>query len=329
MSSQPQVQGLATDATAASRRAAVVINPTKKTDVDIRALVDEACQAEGWAEPLWLETEKEDPGQGMARQALEEGVDVVIAAGGDGTVRCVAAELAGTDTPLGLLPLGTGNLLARNLDVPVDDPAGAIRTALTGTERRIDVVHVKVDEAVDSDIFLVMAGLGYDAVMMGDTNTALKDRVGWLAYVDAGIRNLPGKPVKTMISIDGGTPFQRRLRSVMGGNCGKIMGGLEVFPGAKIDDGLLDIMTMAPKGGLGWLSVAAGLLRRGKGRGTAVEYFQCRSAEIWADVPQEFEMDGDHLGTASRISMRVDPRALRIRMPYGKKDPAILTNPEP
>ncbi|GAA1349387.1 diacylglycerol kinase family protein [Arthrobacter koreensis] len=330
MSSQSQTQGAAESAAhSPGRRAAVVINPTKKTDVDIRALVEQVCAGEGWAAPLWLETEADDPGHGMAKQALEEGADVVIAAGGDGTVRCVAAELADTDTPLGLLPLGTGNLLARNLDVPVDDPEGAIRTALAGTERRIDVVHVKVDEAVDSEIFLVMAGLGYDAVMMGDTNTALKDRVGWLAYVDAGIRNLPGKPVKTMISIDGGKPFSRRLRSVMGGNCGKIVGGLEVFPGAKIDDGLLDIMTMAPKGRLGWLSVVAGLLRRGKGRGTAVEYFQCRSADIWADSPQDFEMDGDHLGSATRLSLRVDPSALRIRMPHGKKDPAILTNPEP
>jgi diacylglycerol kinase (ATP) len=329
MSSQPEEQSRPADAAPAVRRAAVVINPIKKTDADIRALVDEACREEGWAEPLWLETEEDDPGRGMTRQALAEGVDVVIAAGGDGTVRCVAAELSGTETPLGLLPLGTGNLLARNLDVPVDDPAGAIHTALTGTERRIDVVHVKVDQAVDSDIFLVMAGLGYDAMMMGDTNDALKDRVGWLAYVDAGIRNLPGKPVRTMISIDGGTPFQRRLRSVMGGNCGKIMGGLEVFPGAKLDDGLLDIMTMAPKGGLGWLNVVAGLLRRGKGSGTAVEYFQCKSADIWSEAPQDFEMDGDHLGRASRISMRVDPQALRILMPHGKKDPAILTNPEP
>ena len=315
--------------TQARQRAAVIVNPTKKTDFDVRVRVAEICADEGWDEPLFFETEAEDPGHSMTRKAMDAGVDLVIAAGGDGTVRCVAAELAGTSTPMGLLPLGTGNLLARNLDISVDDPEQAVRAALNGTERRIDVVHVTVDEAVDSDTFLVMAGLGYDAGMMADTKDVLKDKIGWLAYVDAGIRNLPGKPVKTMISIDGGKPFSRRLRSVMGGNCGKIMGGLEVFPGARIDDGLLDIMTMAPKGKLGWLSVAAGLLRRGKGRGTAVEYFQCKSADIWAEAPQDFEMDGDHLGSATRLSLRVDPSALRIRMPYGKKDPAILTNPEP
>ncbi|GAA3293529.1 diacylglycerol/lipid kinase family protein [Arthrobacter citreus] len=238
-----------TSAAGTRQRVAVIMNPTKKTDVDIRALVGRICRDQDWEEPLWLETTKEDPGRGMAREAIGAGVDLVIAAGGDGTVRCVAAELAGTDTPLGLLPLGTGNLLARNLDIAVDDPEAAVTAALTGADRRIDVVHVTLDRALEGDVFLVMAGLGYDAALMGDTNDTLKDRVGWLAYVDAGIRNLPGKPVKSTIRLDGGKEISGHPRSVMGGNCGKIMGGLEIFPGARIDDGLLDIMTMAPGGG--------------------------------------------------------------------------------
>ncbi|MCC9144636.1 MULTISPECIES: diacylglycerol kinase family protein [unclassified Arthrobacter] len=310
-------------------RAAVIVNPIKKTDFDVRVRVAEICADEGWDEPLFFDTEEADPGHSMARKAMEAGVDLVIAAGGDGTVRCVAAELAGTSFPMGLLPLGTGNLLARNLDIGVDDPEQAVRAALNGTERRIDVVHVTVDEAVDSDTFLVMAGLGYDAGMMADTKDALKDKIGWLAYVDAGIRNLPGKPVKTTISIDGGKPIHRRLRSVMGGNCGKITGGLEIFPGARLDDGLLDILTLAPKGKLGWLGVVTGLLRRGKGSSTAVEYYQCKRAEVWADSPLDFEMDGDHLGNATHILFEMDANALRIRMPHGKKDPAVLTNPVP
>jgi diacylglycerol kinase family enzyme len=292
-----------------SPRAAVVLNPIKPTTVDIRDLVTKISADEGWDEPLWLETTEEDPGHGMDRQALDEGVDLVIAAGGDGTVRCVAEELAGTNTPLGLLPLGTGNLLARNLD--------------------LDVVHVNVDRAIKAHVFLVMAGLGFDAAMMGDTKDDLKDKVGWLAYVDAGIRNLPGKPLRTKITIDGGKPIGRRLRSVMGGNCGKIMGGLEIFPGAKIDDGLLEIMTVAPHGTFGWLGVVAGLLRRGKGKDPAIEYFRCKSAVVETQVPQDIEIDGDYLGKGTHIAMRVEPNSLRVRMPYGKKDPAILTSPEP
>lgn len=310
-------------------RAAVIVNPIKKTDVDLRALVTEVCLNEGWDEPLWLETELEDPGQGMTRQALEAGVDLVIAAGGDGTVRCVSEVLAGTDTPLGLLPLGTGNLLARNLDIGVNDPKSAVLDALKGTERRIDVVHIYVDHAQESQVFLVMAGLGFDAAVMGDTRDDLKDKVGWLAYVDAGIRNLPGKPARTRISIDGKKPFNRRVRSVMGGNCGKIMGGLEIFPGARLDDGLLDIMMVAPRGKLGWFGVAAEFLRRGKGKDPSLEYFQCKSAEIQTMVPQEIEIDGDPLGKGTHLSVQVQPQSLRVRMPYGRKDSAVLSQPEP
>ena len=170
----------------------------------------------------------------------------MIAAGGDGTVRCVAEVLAGTGTPMGLVPLGTGNLLARNLGVDITDPVSACYDVLNGSDKAIDVVKARLDHSDDEQVFLVMAGLGYDAAIMADTVDALKDRMGWLAYVEAGIRKLPGKPVKAKISVDGGEPVRRRIRSVMIGNCGRIMGGVEIFPDAKIDDGVLDLLILAP-----------------------------------------------------------------------------------
>src|SRR6478736_8771452 len=168
------------------KRAAIVINPAKTVDVDVRELMAKHCEENGWGETLWLETTKEDPGVGQAKEALKQGADLVIAAGGDGTVRCVAEVLAGGDIPMGLLPLGTGNLLARNLGMDVTDFDGAMAGALTGAERKIDVVRAKQSDPDQDQIFLVMAGLGYDATIMGDTNEDLKDKVGWLAYVDAG-----------------------------------------------------------------------------------------------------------------------------------------------
>lgn len=108
----------------------------------------------------------------MLRFTLEAGADVVIAAGGDGTVRCVAEVLAGTDTAMGRTPLGTGKLLARNLG--------------------IDVVKVAVDRAEEEYVFLVAAGLGYDASIMVNTMDGLKDRVGRLAVV-LGVFSKTGK----------------------------------------------------------------------------------------------------------------------------------------
>jgi diacylglycerol kinase (ATP) len=318
-----------TGAETPGRRAALIVNPIKATTADIEGAVRRLSAEDGWEEPLIIETTEDDPGHGQARQALEAGVDLVIAAGGDGTVRCVAEELSGSGTMMALVPLGTGNLLARNLDIAVDDPDAAVESAFRGTERTIDVVHVTVDRAQDAHVFLVMAGIGYDAAIMSDTRDDLKDKVGWLAYVDAGIRNLPGRPARTTISVDGGKPFDRRLRSVMGGNCGKIMGGLEIFPGAKIDDGLMDLMTVAPKGKLGWLAVVGQLFVRGKGKDTSLEYFQCRTAEVTLREPLEVQLDGDPLGKATHMAFEVKPNSLRLRMPLGWKDPAVVSEPLP
>jgi len=293
-------------------RAAVVINPSKPAAQDIREVIGRLGREHGWDEPLWLETTAEDPGAGQAREALEAGADVVIAAGGDGTVRCVAEVLAGTGTPLGLVPLGTGNLLARNLGLDVADAEGAAKAALLGQERKIDVVR-SVRDGGSEQTFLVMAGLGFDASIMASTDSDLKDKVGWLAYVDAAIRNLSGKPVKAKISVDGKPVASRRVRSVMVGNCGRIQGGVEIFPGAAIDDGILDLMVVAP-GKLGWLGVLAGVIGKGRSKDTSVEYFRGTSVDVSLEHADDFQLDGDHDGKGARLSVRVDPGALRVRV---------------
>ncbi|MET3919481.1 diacylglycerol kinase family protein [Arthrobacter sp. UYEF20] len=300
--------------TTQSRRAAVIINPLKSPGENFKAAFHRLCETQGWAEPLWLETTAEDTGPGQAREALEAEVDVVIVAGGDGTVRCVAEILAGTGTPMGLVPMGTGNLLARNLGIDIADPVAASHDILTGTDAAVDVIKASLDHAEDEQLFLVMAGLGYDAAIMANTVSELKDRVGWLAYVEAGVRHLPGKPVKAKISIDGQHPVRRRIRSVMVGNCGKLMGGIEIFPDAKPDDGILDVVILAPAGKLGWLTVLAGIFGRKNSKNTSVEYFTGKSAEIELDHEQEFQLDGDHLGKAKHLKVTVGHEALKIRM---------------
>ena len=295
------------------KRAAVVVNPVKVPDGEFKTNVLQLCAEAGWAEPLWLETTEDDPGSGQARQALEEGVDVVMAAGGDGTVRCVAEILAGTDTAMGLVPLGTGNLLARNLGIDVADPLKAVKDVLAGSESKIDVVRAVLDHGKSEQLFLVAAGLGYDAAIMGDTVDGLKDRVGWLAYVEAGIRHLPGKPVTATVTVDGRPTTRRRVRSVMVGNCGQLMGGLQIFPDALVTDGILDLLVLAPRGRFGWLGVLTGVFRKGRNRHEAVQSHSGSSAEIALDRPQEFQLDGDHAGTATHLRVTVEPLALTIR----------------
>lgn len=295
-------------------RAAVVINPTKNSDLDLRDRFFVLCEDAGWAEPLWLETTEEDPGHGQTKEALEAKVDVVLAAGGDGTVRSVASVLTDTDTPLGLMPLGTGNLLARNVGINITDPLEAARDVLDGHVEAIDVIKAVIDHREDSEIFLVAAGMGYDAAIMANTIDGLKDRLGWVAYVEAGIRHLPGRPVRATIKVDDHPAMHRKVRAVMVGNCGKVMGGLEIFQGAVPNDGIMDLLTLAPRGRFGWLQVILGMFRKDKSANESVHDHRGASAEITFESPQELQLDGDHLGKASHLSVEVAHKALKLRM---------------
>ncbi|QDB78037.1 diacylglycerol kinase [Georgenia wutianyii] len=125
---------------------AVVFNPSKSADGErLRALVAEVAADSGLPEPIWLETTVEDPGVGQVREALEKGASVIVAAGGDGTVRAVAEGLAGRTTPMGILPLGTGNLLARNLDLPLTGHRDMVTIALTGRNRAMDLGWLRIE----------------------------------------------------------------------------------------------------------------------------------------------------------------------------------------
>ena len=166
-------------------RVAVVLNPSKFEDAEMfRTRVREVVEKLEGAEVVFYETTVEDPGRGQTRRALQEGADLVVAAGGDGTVRLVSSVLAGTDTRMAIIPAGTGNLLARNLDIPLEDPTAAMTAALSGKDRQIDVGWLRsggsVSEAAASaeQIFLVIAGFGADAEMIGHTDDTLKKRLG-------------------------------------------------------------------------------------------------------------------------------------------------------
>ena len=190
------------------RRVAVVLNPSKfeETDTFRRKITDAVQRIEG-AEVVFYETSIDDPGKGQTEQAVADGADLVMAAGGDGTVRLVASVLAGTDTRMGIIPAGTGNLLARNVEVPLEDPTAAMVAALTGTDRQVDVGWLRVGDsmaaakAAERQVFLVIAGFGADAEMIGYTDPEMKKRIGWVAYIFGGIRTVLGRSVDVVVQL--------------------------------------------------------------------------------------------------------------------------------
>ena len=320
-------------------RAAIVVNPVKTDPEKLREALAAAEHRHGWEDTLWLETTEDDPGAGQTRAALEQGVDVVIAAGGDGTVRTVAEELRGGDTPLALLPSGTGNLLARNLHLTLDDVEHALDTAFDGTERAIDVGVAELRaghdgtgrDATERRAFLVMAGLGMDAQMIAATDEDLKAKAGWLAYVHAIGRVLRDQnELRLRYQLDGGRVHALHAHTVMIGNCGSLQADILLLPDAAVDDGILDIVILRPESVIGWLRIAVkifwenGVLRRTSvGRRLlrddrevhALNYLTGREIVLTSSRPEQVELDGDLFGEVSSMRVRVDPGALRVLVP--------------
>jgi diacylglycerol kinase family enzyme len=297
---------------------AVVVNPSKFADLGtVRSQITDDCAAQGVTDVRWYETSKEDPGAGQARQALSDGASIVCSLGGDGTVRSVASTLVGTSVPLGLLPGGTGNLLARNLDLPVEDLDAALAIVLTGTNRCIDVGAVSWDGGSE-EVFVVMAGMGMDATMIGDANERIKDAVGWPAYLLSGAKALFNPGFAVTASTPQERAHSRRARMVVVGNCGELTGGVELLPEARLDDGELDMVVVAPHGLFGWLEVVKEIVTSRGTRRTAVRHLTAKSFELRTDRPVGAELDGDAVGARRRMNTRALPQAILVRVPHSE-----------
>lgn len=326
---------MATGSLPLAQRAAVVCNPVKVDPQRLRRAVDEAARQAGWAATLWFETSEQDPGGGATAEAIERDVDLVIAAGGDGTVRAVAEGLRGSEVPLGLVPAGTGNLLARNLELPLSGLGPSLRIAFGAGERAIDlgIAEIQRHGATEPEqhVFLVMAGLGLDAKMIKNTSSRLKKAVGWLAYVDGAARSLPEmKPIRLRLRLDENQSRQVSAHTVLIGNCGVLPGGVLLMPDAEPDDGLLDIAILRPRGRLGWLKVwrkitwENGVLRKTVIGRRIIDlsrdardllYQRAAAVELRVEQPQEFQLDGDEFGEAATLRAFTEHRALRVKVP--------------
>ena len=287
----------------------MVVNPVKLDDQEeFRAAVCSAMTEHGWDEPMWLETTAEDPGEGQARTAAEAGADLVLACGGDGTATATAAGLAGTGIPLAVIPLGTGNLLARNLGLPID-LGDALTVALTGGNRPLDV------GAANGSLFLTMAGLGLDAKMLDGASEPVKKRFGWGAYVAAALRHLHDRPMRVSLRTDSGRPVRRRASGVIVGNVGALQGGLPLLPDAEPDDGRLDLVVLTARGWASWLAVAAHVLLRRSDVTAQVMRRTFTELRIDTDRAHLWELDGEVMGRTRQLVITVRPGTLVVRVP--------------
>jgi YegS/Rv2252/BmrU family lipid kinase len=302
-------------------RSAVVVNPSKVEDIDkLRRSVDGALSRSGWPSPQWFETTPEDPGRGQARAAVEAGAEVVFVCGGDGTVMSVVSALASTDTAMAVLPAGTGNLLAANLGLSTDLDA-ALEVALEGGLRRLDV------GAVDGQSFVVMAGMGFDAHMLDATSEVVKSRVGWPAYVLGALRHIRDRPIPVSIRIDDDEPMQRRVRSVLIANVGRLQGGVRLMSEAQPDDGVFDIAILSPSSLRQWAALAWAVVRRRR-RVPSMEILRGARVEVRSDRPRSRQLDGDVIAPARQLLVEMVPKALWLCVPQPAGHPDLAEDAE-
>ena len=322
-------------------RAAVVYHPLKSDLPALRQAVRYEAERAGWAATTWHETDEADAGVAATKRAVAEGASLVLGSGGDGTIRAIAEGLRGTGVPLAVIPQGTGNLLARNLGVPLTNLDEAVRAAFVGQNHPMDLGIITIlrpgDPEIDGGaekqsehVFLVLAGMGLDARAITATSPKLKKRLGWLAYVDAGVRTMVrDAPLQIHYSVDGSPARPLTVYTVMIGNCGLLPGGVLLIPDAKLDDGLLDVVALRPLGAFSWLRIwhkigwENGVLRKSKvGRRVIdlvndtrhVTYLRSQTYSLSVATPEPIQLDGDDFGLALAARGRVDPGALIVRV---------------
>jgi len=289
------------------KRVAVIAHRRKELDGGLPAL-RRALQESGVDDPLWFEVPKSKKAPKRAREAVKAGADLVLVWGGDGMVqRCIDA-LVGRDVTIGILPAGTANLLATNLGIP-HELDGALRTALGGRDRRLDL------GVLNGEHFAVMAGAGFDAQMIDDADSAAKERLGRLAYVRSSVSAMRKKGVKVRIRVDGTPWFKGTATCVLVGNVATASGGLTVFTDAVPDDGLLDVGVVTAEGSTAWLRVLTRAARQNVERSPFVSVTKGRKVDVRFDEPALYEVDGGTRTEERELKFRVKPLAITVRVP--------------
>jgi YegS/Rv2252/BmrU family lipid kinase len=248
-----------------------------------------------------------------ARVAVGLGYRAVVAAGGDGTIAEIITGLAGSETPLGIIPLGTGNQIAANLGISsrVDR---AVEIIVTSEPAAIDIGQLG-----DGRYFALMAGAGWDAEVMSVATRELKEKWGFAAYLFAGLRQAVSLPTSTYTITADDTEFEIRAASVIIANVGQLVYDLlpldlRIGPGVSFHDGRLDICIFAPRS---LPDVAAVLWRVASRRYVGDDrmiYLQAERIRIEADPPTITQVDGDVLGTTP-LEARAVAGGVRVLLP--------------
>ncbi|HYL40370.1 MAG TPA: diacylglycerol kinase family protein [Candidatus Binatus sp.] len=285
----------------------------------IRATVRETqrtLEAAGWPVEASVVKKKKSMRRHVAA-AVRDGVEIVVAVGGDGAVLQVIQGLADSPAALGIVPLGTGNLVATNLGIP-RNPDRATAIVLDGAERVFDLGRAELDGK--ERVFAVACGVGFDAEVMDATSIRRKRRWGRLAYAATALRKAAQvRSVEHEITIDGET-LSFEASQVFVANFGRTGLGLKPRLTVSPDDGLLDLVALRGSGPIyGVLAAWEAIRQRRSGRSPGGRAFRARAGEVRIEPATRrlVEIDGSVIGRTP-VTVTVKPGALRVRVPRAK-----------
>lgn len=293
------------------RRVLVIINPAsgRHDAAETRQMIEERCTREQAAYEI---RETQDAGDALkwAQEADGEGFDLVLVAGGDGTIMEAMSGLIkdGSQIPLAQIPLGTANLLARAIQVPTDSEQ-ALELAFAGKAERFDVGYLPNEDRY----FALVAGAGYDARLIADASRELKNALGFAAYIVTGVKNLfTLRPARITLEIDG-KPRRLRAHTIMVVNVGQIDSvGIALGPNIQPHDGKLDLVIVSSATVWGALRIAFQILTRRFSGNSNLQYFSASRVKITTQPPLPTQIDGEELGTTPLYVEAVPQGALLI-----------------
>ncbi|MDT7943238.1 MAG: diacylglycerol kinase family lipid kinase [Dehalococcoidia bacterium] len=298
------------------RRALFIVNPVAHHFPGWRRLQEAArpLQRAGWR-LVWEETQGPHHATALAREAAREGMEVVFACGGDGTLREAACGLVGTPTALAFVPIGTVNVWARQLGIPLRLER-AVALALEGQRRLVDVGRA------DGHYFLLMAGMGLDAQVTRTVNLSLKRWTGAGAYALAALRETLAWRGRHVIMRADGQEVRGCALMLVVGNVRNYAGLVEVTPRARLDDAMLDVCVFLGRGATDTVLHALRVAFRRHLHSPMVVYLQARAVEVEWSEPTPCHVDGDPLDITP-VRLEAVPQALWVVLPPGRRTPLL------
>lgn len=316
-----------------NNRAAVIYYPGRVDLKKVRRMIAAETAGKGWEIALYLKTEAEETGGQQALRAIAQKATHLVVVGGDGTVRSVleAVAKAKAEVSVGIVPIGTGNVLARNLSLPLSDMQEQIHRALHGIAHPIDMGLARIVMANGKRVekhFAVMAGIGLDAKIMLHTDNDRKRRLGWVAYVEGGLKMLPIRYETLRVRVDNREERSLKVVTLLIGNVGWLPGRLSMMPDAALDDGRLDVAAIGPRRFWNWIdfwsrvTVGNNIVRTSRvGKQLLDATANVRTMEnmsgvkirVAPDKETELQLDGDVIGRISEVEFEAQPRAVVVR----------------